>query len=101
MIGSQQCSWWSVHDFVLPKLELVDGWPLVGSPAWVDLEDRSRIKWAALLDAARHWALRLETCQQAQADASKEIAASADWSVVAQRIARGRGAAYIPRKGVA
>ena len=43
-------------------------------------------KWAALLDAAQHWALRLETCQQARADASKAVADSADWPALSWEI---------------
>jgi hypothetical protein len=64
-LASQQTSWSDVHAWVLPKLHLVEDWPMVGSPAWCQLGDRDLAKWAAVLDAAQHWALRIETCQQA------------------------------------
>ena len=74
---------------------------MVGTPAWCQLPDTDRRKWAALLDAARHWALRVETAQQARAEAAKDVAQAEDWGAVAQRIRNGRGPAYVPRRGVA
>jgi hypothetical protein len=76
-------SWWSVHLYALPWLDAVGHWPLIGSPEWVALDDQDARKKAAVLDAAQHWALRLELGQEARAAAAKEIAAAADWSVVA------------------
>jgi hypothetical protein len=58
---------------------------MVGTPAWCLLADDDPAKTAALFDAARHWALRLETCQQARCEGSREIADAADWSVVAKQ----------------
>jgi Protein of unknown function (DUF2742) len=84
--ASQQVSWWSVHEHVAPVLASVQSWPMVGTPAWCALPDSDPAKWAALLSAAEHWALRVETCQQALADAGSEISAHADWSSIAQRI---------------
>ena len=34
-------------------------------------------KWAALLDRVQHWALRVETCQQARREASRSVSAAA------------------------
>ncbi len=85
-IASQQASWWSVHEFVSAVLDQVDGWPMVGTPAWCSLAHDDPRKWAALLDAAQHWALRLETCQEARADASKAVAAAVDWAWVSREI---------------
>ena len=82
---SQQVSWWSVYEFATDHLQ-ADHWPLIGSPAWCELPDDDPRKIAAVYDAAQHWALRIETCQQAHADAAKEISASADWSHIAQYI---------------
>jgi hypothetical protein len=73
-ISSQQVSWWDVHSSVAPWLQIVGSWPTVGTPAWCALPDGNPAKLAALYDAAQHWALRLETCQVARADASKAIA---------------------------
>lgn len=92
---SQQVSWWTVHEHVAPLLELVGRWPTVGTPEWCTLEG-GPTKLAAIYDAARHWALHLETAQVASAEASKAVSAAADWKAVAQEIQRRRGV-YIPR----
>ncbi|GBE64201.1 hypothetical protein MFM001_06630 [Mycobacterium sp. MFM001] len=97
-IASQQVSWWAVHEWVQKYLETAEAYPMAGTPAWCLLPDDSREKWAALLDFAQHHALRVETAQQARAQASKAVAAAADWPAVAQEIRRGRGVAYIPRR---
>jgi hypothetical protein len=83
--GSQQVSSWSVHEFVQPLLTQLGSWPMVGTPAWCVLDDDDPAKVAALLDAAQHWALRIETSQQDLCDASRLIAGAADWSVLAQK----------------
>jgi Protein of unknown function (DUF2742) len=44
------------------------------------------VKLAALLDAARHHALRLELNQEAQCQASRDVSAAADWDGIAQNI---------------
>jgi Protein of unknown function (DUF2742) len=80
---SSAVSWSSVHEHVAPMLEQVGSWPMVGTPAWCALPDDDPAKWAALLDAAQHWALRVETCQEARAEASHAISAAVDWSDVA------------------
>jgi hypothetical protein len=80
---SQQVSWWSVYEFVTAHLQ-ADHWPMIGSPAWCALDDDDPVKWAAILEAAQHWALRVEGCQQAMADAAGEISAAADWSAIAR-----------------
>jgi hypothetical protein len=90
-------SWWSVHEFVAPLLDQVGGWPTVDTPAWCVLGDDDPVKLAALLDAAQHWALRVETCQQAKCAASREISAAADWAAIATEI-RQRRKVYIPRE---
>ncbi len=60
-MGSAQVSWWDVHEFVAPLLEHVGSYPMAGTPEWCALPDYDPAKTAALLDAARHWALRVET----------------------------------------
>jgi hypothetical protein len=82
VITSRQVSWWSVHEFVAGRLEVIGSWPMVGTPEWCALPDDDPRKLAALFDAARHWALRVETCQQAEADASHDISAAVDWSAI-------------------
>jgi hypothetical protein len=83
---SQQVSWWSVHELVSAVLNQVNDWPTAGTPAWCSLSDEDPAKWAALLDAARHHALRLELGQEARAEASKAISAAADWPKTAQEM---------------
>jgi hypothetical protein len=95
--ASQQVSWWSVHEYVEPQVLAVDSWPLIGSPAWCELPDDDPAKLAAVFDAAQHWALRLETCQEARAEASHAVSAADDWSGIANEIRRHREA-YIPRR---
>jgi hypothetical protein len=75
---NQQVSWWSVHEFVAPYRDAAA--PMAGTPAWCDLPDDDPRKWAALLDAARHWALRVETCQVAACEASRDVSAAYDWA---------------------
>ena len=85
-IESQQVSWWSVHEFVKRYLDTAGHYPPAGTPAWRELADGDRRKWAALLDAAQHHALRVETAQEQHAQASHDVSAAADWSRFAQYI---------------
>ncbi len=59
---------------------------MVGSPAWCALPDDDPRKIAAVYDAAQHWALRVEGCQQAMADAGSEISAATDWAAASRAI---------------
>lgn len=92
-VESQQVSWWSVYEFVSAVLDQVNSYPMAGTPAWCSLAHDDPRKWAALLDASQHWALRVETCQEARAEASRAIAGAEDWRLVG----RGRGSGYIKR----
>ena len=85
-VSSGQVSWWSVHLHVVPALVSVGSWPMVGTPAWCQLDDGDPAKTAALLDAARHWALRIDTLQAAQCEASRAVSAAEDWSAIAAHI---------------
>ena len=85
-MSGQQVSWWDVHEFVGAVLDQVNDWPMLGTPAWCSLTHDDPRKWAALLVAAQHWALRIETCQQAECQASRDISASADWPAIASEI---------------
>lgn len=87
-VSSQQVSWWDVREFVTPMLEQSGSWPMAGTPAWCLLGDDDPVKLAALFDAAQHPALRVETCQQAACQASRDISAAADWSGIAREIRR-------------
>jgi hypothetical protein len=83
---NQQVSWWDVHEYVTAVLEHAGPYPMLGTPEWCALQDDDPRKVAALLDAAQHWALRLETCQQAECEASHAVSAGADWATVGRRI---------------
>jgi hypothetical protein len=86
--SSQQVSWWSVHEFVQAVLNQVNDWPTLGTPAWCSLANDDPRKWAAVLDGGQHHALRMETAQQAMAEASRDVSAAADWSQVAREVQR-------------
>lgn len=86
MNSAQQTSFSDVNAYVQPILDRVGSWPLLGSPEWSALPDDSPAKLAAVFDGARHHALRLEAGQAARAEASRAIAAAADWGQVAQRV---------------
>ncbi|TVX95917.1 DUF2742 domain-containing protein [Mycolicibacterium porcinum] len=79
-------SWFAVHGWAAPHLDTAGPYPMIGTPEWQALPDNDRRKWAAALDAAQHWALRLETNQEARAEASKSIAAAVDWPQVAREM---------------
>lgn len=81
-------SFWSVHAHVQSLLEHAGAWPMVGTPEWCALADDDERKLAALLDAARHHALRLELNQEARAEASHDVAASEDWRAIANEISQ-------------
>ena len=70
---------------------------MAGTPEWCALESSDPRKLAALYDAAQHWVLRVETCQQAKCQAGQAVSAAADWSAIATEIFRRRGA-YLPRE---
>ena len=95
---SHTVDWWSVHLYAEPTLTEVGSWPMVGTLAWQHLPTGDPAKLAAVLDAARHWALRIENNQTAMAEASREISAAADWTAVARNLQRRKSGVYIPRR---
>jgi Protein of unknown function (DUF2742) len=97
-VSSTQVAWYEVQTHVAPILEAVGSWPLAGTPEWVALPDDDPAKLAALLDAARHWSLRLDSLQEASAEASRDVSAAADWSTIATAIFSRHNSPYIPRE---
>jgi Protein of unknown function (DUF2742) len=85
-VSSQAVSWWDVHEHVAPFLQAAESWPTVGTPAWCSLTNDDPRKMAALLDAAQHWALRMDSCQEARCEASRSVSSALDWPAVAQEI---------------
>lgn len=100
-IESRTVDWWSVHTHVEPLLKEVGCWPMVGTLPWQALPTDDPAKLAAIFDAARHWALRVDASQAALADASRGVASAADWRQVAAGIRQGRGPAYVRRRATA
>ena len=101
MTASRTVDWWSVHQYAEPTLTEVGSWPIVGTLAWQLLPTDDPANLAAALDAARHWALRVDTAQELHAEASKAVADSTDWPKVAREIHQRRQCrAYIPRQVV-
>ena len=100
-IDSRTVDWWAVHQYAEPSLTEVGSWPMLGTLAWQHLPADDPIKLAAVLDAARHWALRIDTAQEAMAEASRSISVAGDWPAVARGMQRRRSGVYIPRKVVA
>jgi hypothetical protein len=73
---SQQVNWLTVHRFVGAVLNQVNDWPMLGTPAWCSLAHDDPRKWCALLDGAQHWALRVDSCQEAKCEASRAVSAA-------------------------
>jgi hypothetical protein len=74
---------------------------MAGTPEWCALPDDDARKIAAIYDAARHHALRVESSQAARAEASRDISGAADWPAIATEVFQRRSSAYIPRAAVA
>lgn len=95
-----QVSWYETHLFLESVLAKANcgSLPWAGTPAWCAMEDSDPRKLFALAQFGVKYALRIDTDQQAQADAAADISEAADWSAVAQQVQCGRGSAYIPRE---
>jgi hypothetical protein len=96
--ASTQVSWWETHLFITALVAQASHLPPAGTPAWCALDDTNPDKLLALALAGQHHVLRVETAQEALAQASQAISASTDWNTVAQRVRNGHGPAYIKRK---
>lgn len=102
MTTSQQVAWWPVHEFIAAIVANVTELPYPGTPAWCELADGDPRKLLALAAAGEHHILRVETAQEARAEASKAIAAATNWPQVARNHHRHANAvasgAYIERR---
>ncbi|EUA45487.1 hypothetical protein E3G44_002525 [Mycobacteroides abscessus] len=83
---SRQVAWLTVHEFVQPRIEASGPFPVAGTVAWQLLSATDPGKWAALLDAAQHYALRLDIEQEAAIAAGQAISRSQDWGSVARKM---------------
>lgn len=97
-MSSQQRAWWPVHEFITALVQQCGAaLPPAGTPEWCELADGDPRKLLALALDGEHHVLRVETAQMARAEASREIAAAANWTAMATRI-RNRDNTYIPRR---
>ena len=83
---SRSVSWWPCHEFITALVARFNDLPMAGTPAWCGLDDGDPRKLIALAAAGEHHVLRMETAQEARAEASKAIAAAADWPAVAREV---------------
>ncbi len=102
---SREVSWWHVHQRLHPtavRLARGETVPLLGTPAWVDLDPADRLSIAAVYRAAEWWALQQQAQQTRLIDASHNVAEGTDWGVEArlirQRADALRSGAYITRE---
>ncbi|WP_406817395.1 DUF2742 domain-containing protein [Mycobacterium sp. M23085] len=86
--ANRQIAWLAVHDYInrqrrrLGALDLSG--PPLGTPAWLRLSENDPAKLAAVLNAAEAAAYGISASQTAEADASRAIAAAADWPAIAK-----------------
>lgn len=87
-IGSRTVSWWPVHQY-LERTRQAHGSPTLPAPgtlAWCEMDDADPLKLLALAVDDEHLVLFREMRQEALADASKTVAAAADWPAVAREL---------------
>lgn len=87
-IDSRQTSYASVAAFIAELLAQVNNAvpPGAGTPAWCALDPADPMKSLSLIVAGGAHVLSVEATQEALAEASKAVAASADWPKVAREI---------------
>jgi hypothetical protein len=88
--STSQVSWWPVFEFWQAAVAQANAGPLPwpGTPLWCDLADGDPRKLLALAEFGVHHALRVETAQEASAEASRAVGGSVDWSKVSREILR-------------
>lgn len=94
--ASRTVDWFAVHQFVQALIEHPETLPVIGTLAWQQLSAED--KTLACIASAEHYALHLDIRQAAQAQASKDVATSTDWTAVARGVQRRAGGVYIPRE---
>ncbi len=86
MTASRSVSWWPVHVFIAAAVAQAEHLPDAGTPAWCALADDDPAKLLALAAEGEHVILFREMAQEAKAEASKAVAAAADWPKVAREL---------------
>lgn len=90
-LGSRTVTWLPVHDYASSLaaqlgVNLSGRLPYPGMLGWLRLADDSPVKKAGLLLAASHHVLRMECEQEARAEASRQVAAAADWPAISREV---------------
>lgn len=97
-VSSRAVAWWPVHEFIAALTAQAGHLPMAGTPAWCELPDDDPRKLLALAADGEHHVLRVEIAREARAEASKAIAAGADWSAVSSEIRNLKSSKRIPRR---
>lgn len=99
---SRQVSWTEVYVFAQKwaagQAITLDITVIAGTPQWCGMADDDARKLMALIVGGVREALSNDTRQGDLAEASRSVAAAADWGRVANATLRGRGENYIPRR---
>lgn len=87
-LASQQRAWWPCHEFLKAVLAQANVGPLpqAGTPEWCELSDGDPRKLLALAVDGEHHVLRIETAQEACAEASRGVSAAVDWTCIAREV---------------
>lgn len=83
---SREVSWWATHEYVARMKRHEADLTVAGTPAWAALDDYDLGKLLSLAAAGEHHVLRVETAQQARADAGAAISAAAPWGELGRRL---------------
>ncbi|WP_422745176.1 DUF2742 domain-containing protein [Mycobacterium sp. WMMD1722] len=87
--SSQEVSWWATHVFITEMVAQANTTlPWAGTPAWRALDDADPRKLLSLAVAGEHHVLRVETGQDAIAQANVDLSTAEDWTEVARRVQR-------------
>lgn len=99
---SRQVAWSEVYAFAQKWAAgqgiTLDPIVIAGTPQWCGMPDDDARKLMALIAGGVREALSNDTRQGDLAEASKAIAASADWGRISRATRAGRGPNYIPRE---
>lgn len=85
---SREVVWWPTHDAltdVIARASQHGPLPLIGTSAWLALDDGDPRRVGAIYAAASMFALHLECQATVAIEASHAVSASADWGAIARR----------------
>jgi hypothetical protein len=87
-VHSQQVAWLPVYEFVQALVAQANCGPLpwAGTPTWLEMSDGDPRKLLAVAQFGVHHALRVDTAQEARAEASRAVAGALNWAEVSREI---------------